>query len=215
MINTLNNKNGYKIYSVSDEEFKSYGRIIKDIDAKEIIKAAETIELPKEGSVYVASEPKFECLEIKRLLEDKYFGTLPMQTGYCYGHSNFLNAAEWHTSSEVNIAITDIVLFLAHTYEIEDGKLNTSVFKAFYVPKGTVLEVYATSLHFCPCEVSKDGFGCVVCLPTGTNVPLEKTVDDVFLFRKNKWILCHNDNEGLLARGVKGGISGINFELKY
>ena len=215
MLNVVNNKNDYKIYSVTDEEFRSYGRIINNVDAKEIIEAAEKIELPKEGSVYVASEPLFECLMIKKILEDKYFGTLPMQTGYCYGHSNFLNAAEWHTSSEINIAITDLVLFLAHTYEIEDGKLDTTAFRAFYVPKGTVIEVYATSLHFCPCEVSEKGFGCVVCLPTGTNVPLEKTVDDAFLFRKNKWILCHNDNEGLLARGVCGGISGTNFELKY
>lgn len=215
MLNTLNCKNDYKIYSVNDEEFASYGRIVKNIDPSEVIKAAETIELPSEGSVYVASEPKFECLELKKEIEDALFGTLPMQFGYCYGHSNFLNAAEWHTSNEVNIAITDVVLFLAHTYEMKDGKLDSSSFKAFYVPKGSVIEVFSTSLHFCPCEVSKNGFGCVVCLPEGTNTNLEKDVNDPLLFRKNKWIVSHNDNEGLIARGVVKGISGVNFELKY
>ncbi|MBQ4116452.1 MAG: DUF4867 family protein [Clostridia bacterium] len=215
MLNILNNKNDYKIYSVTDKEFTSYGRIVKDIDAGEIIKVAKTIELPAEGSMYVASEPKFEALEIKHEIEDKLYGTLPTQIGYCWGHSNFLNAAEWHTSSEVNIAINDLVLFLAHTYEMEDGKIDSSAFKAFLVPAGTVIEVYATSLHFCPCEVSKDGFGCVVGLPTETNTNLEKTVNTPFLFRKNKWIVSHNDNGALIARGVQKGISGTNFELKY
>ena len=167
------------------------------------------------GSVYVASEPKFEALAIKKTIEDNLFGTLPMQMGYCWGHSNFLNAAEWHTSSEVNIAITDLVLFLGHNYEMKDCKIDSSLFKAFYVPAGTVIEVYATSLHFCPCEVSTEGFGCVVCLPVGTNTDLEKPSTDGILFRKNKWIVCHNDNEALVARGVKRGISGTNFELKY
>lgn len=215
MLNILNNKNDYKIYSVTDNEFASYGRIIKDIDAGEILETAKKIELPAEGSMYVASEPKFEELKIKQIIEDELFGTLPAQIGYCWGHSNFLNAAEWHTSSEVNIAITDLVLFLGHTYEMEDGKIDSSAFKAFFVPAGTVIEVYATSLHFCPCEVSKDGFGCVVALPTGTNTNLEKDVKSSILFRKNKWIVCHNDNNALIARGVVKGISGINFELKY
>ena len=215
MLSVLNGKNDYKIYSVKDAEFKSFGRVINDIDATEIIEVAKKIELPKEGSVYVASESKFEVLDVKQEIEDKLFGTLPMQMGYCYGHSNFLNAAEWHTSSEVNIAITDVVLFLGHTYEMEDEKIDSSLFKAFYVPAGTVIEVYATSLHFCPCEVSKEGFGCVVALPVGTNTNLEKDVDGGILFRKNKWIVCHNNNDALIARGVKKGISGVNFELKY
>ena len=107
------------------------------------------------------------------------------------------------------------MLFLGHTYDIVDGKIDSSSFKAFFVPEGTVLEVYATSLHFCPCEVNKDGFGCVVGLTAGTNVPLETEVDDELLFRKNKWIIAHNDNAPLIARGVKPGISGENFELKY
>ncbi|MBQ1934983.1 MAG: DUF4867 family protein, partial [Clostridia bacterium] len=71
------------------------------------------------------------------------------------------------------------------------------------------------SLHFCPCEVAQSGFGCVVALPVGTNVPLEREAADKLLFRKNKWIFAHVDNEGLIARGVVPGITGENYEVKY
>ena len=96
-----------------------------------------------------------------------------------------------------------------------DNKISSSKFKAFYLPEGTVIEVYATTLHFCPCQVSDDGFGCVVALPEGTNIPLENKTEDPVLFRKNKWLLCHEENKALVEKGVVPGISGINFEIKY
>jgi hypothetical protein len=63
--------------------------------------------------------------------------------------------------------------------------------------------------------VSDSGFGCVVALPTGTNTPLEGAVADKLLFRKNKWIVAHNENSALIQRGVAAGICGKNFEIKY
>ncbi len=203
------------IYSVSDPEFKSFGRVIEGVDTTEIIDAAKKIVNPEEGSVYVASEKSFEKLAITQKIKDEFFGTLPTQIGYCYGHSNFLNAAEWHTSSEINVSITPLVLILGHVWDIKDGKIDSSSFKAFYLPAGTVVEVYATSLHFCPCETQKIGFGCVVALPEGTNTDLTVTEHSPLLFRKNKWIISHVDNKALLNRGVVAGITGINFEIKY
>ena len=143
------------------------------------------------------------------------FGSLPTQIGYCWGHSNFLNATEWHTSAEINIAVTPLVLILGHVWDIEEGKIDSSKFKAFYLPAGTVVEIYATTLHFCPCEVSKNGFGCVVGLPTGTNTDLTVKKEDPMLFRKNKWIIAHIDNEALKNKGVVVGITGTNYEIKY
>ena len=87
--------------------------------------------------------------------------------------------------------------------------------KAFYVPAGTLIEVYATTLHFCPCQVSDAGFGCVVALPLGTNVPLDYAVSDPLLFRKNKWILAHEENQTLIDRGVVAGVYGVNYKINY
>lgn len=203
------------IHSVEDMEFKPFGRIITNIDPAEIMKVAKTRSNPESGSAYLASVEEFQQLDIAKQIQDECFGTLPTQVGYCWGHSNFLNATEWHTSSEVNVAVTPLVLILGHVWDIEDCKIDSSKFKAFYLPAGTVVEVYATSLHFCPCEVESTGFGCVVALPSGTNTDLEIKPSDKKLFRKNKWIICHENNQALIDRGVEVGISGINYEIKY
>ena len=177
-------------YDVNDAEFASFGKVIKNLDASEITEAANKLQRPESGSAYMASVPEFEALDIAKQIEDEYFGTLPAQLGYCHGHSNFLNATEWHACSEINIAITPLVLILGHVWDIKDGKIDSSKFTAFYLPAGTVVEVYATTLHFCPCEVQEEGFGCVVGLTAGTNTDLEKEVQNKMLFRKNKWIIC-------------------------
>mgnify|MGYP003446165961 CR=1 FL=1 len=202
-------------YDVSDKEFASFGRIITNLDTAEIIKTAEKIENPESGSAYLPSLADFEALKIAENIKNECFGTLPTQIGYCYGHSNFLNAAEWHFSSEINIAVTSLVLILGHVWDIKDGKIDSSDFKGFYLPEGTAVEVYSTSLHFCPCEVEKSGFGCVVGLPQGTNTDLDIIPDNKMLFRKNKWIIAHVDNKALIDRGVVAGITGTNYEIKY
>lgn len=204
-----------QLYSVNDSEFKTFGRVIENLDTTEIIAAAEKIANPEIGSVYTPSEESFEKLQIASQIKNNYFGTLPTQIGYCYGHNNLLNAAEWHFSSEINIAVTPLVLILGHVWDIENGKIDSSSFKAFYLPKGTAAEVYATTLHFCPCETEKSGFGCVVGLPLDTNTPLDGNPENPLLFRKNKWLIAHEENTPLINRGAVSGITGINFEIKY
>ncbi len=204
-----------QLFGVEDKEFSSFGRVIDFLDTKKIIEVASKIEAQGDSSSYVAKYDEFEKLPIAKEIKDKCFGTLPTQIGYCWGHSNFLNAAEWHTSSEINISITPLVLFLGHVWDIEDKKIDSSSFKAFYLPKGTAVEIFSTSLHFCPCEVSSTGFGCVVALPQDTNTPLAENVNNSLLFRKNKWIIAHEENEALKSRGVICGITGVNYEIKY
>ena len=216
MLDTLKLKNpDIKLYSVNSEEFKTFGRVITGLDTSEIIKAAEKISRPAEGSAYTPSEESFEKLPTAKEIENKFFGTLPSQIGYCHGHNSLLNAAEWHMSSEINIAVTSLVLILGHIWDIENGKTDSSKFTVFYLPAGTVAEVYSTTLHFCPCEVEKGGFGCIVGLPLGTNTPLETETSNPLLFRKNKWLIAHNDNKALISRGVLPGISGENFKINY
>ena len=215
MQNLIEKNPGLKIYSVNDPEFLTFGKVVDCIDVSSLIEEAKKIALPETGSSYQASTPAFEALPVAKQIADYFYGSMPTEIGYCWGHSSFLNATEWHSSSEINIAVTPMVLFLGHIWDMVDGKMDSSKFTAFYVPQGTVLEAYATTLHFCPCETSADGFGCIVALPMGTNTDLEAKTDDPKLFRKNKWIISHVDNAGLIARGVVPGISGENYQIKY
>ena len=202
-------------YEVSDKEFASYGRIIENLDPTEIVKTAKKIENPESGSSYLPSVADFEFLNIATEIENQCFGTLPTQVGYCWGHNTFMNATEWHTSSEINIAVTPLVLILGHIWDIENGRIDSSKFKAFYLPADTVVEVYSTTLHFCPCEVEKNGFGCVVALPIDTNTDLSAKEENSLLFRRNKWIIAHEENITLINRGVVPGITGQNYKINY
>lgn len=204
-----------KFCDVFSEEFKTFGRVITTLDTADILRAAHRIDPPCEGSSYQPSVDTFETLNIAQTIQNECFGSLPTQIGYCWGHNNFLGACEWHKGSELNIAVTPLVLILGHLWDVKDGKIDSSDFTAVYLPAGTVIEVYETTLHFCPCEVDKNGFGCVVGLPKGTNTNLEILPVNKQLFRKNKWLLCHVENKALLEKGVVAGITGTNYQIKY
>ena len=202
-----------KIYSVNDKEFKQFGKVI-DLDTAEIVKTAEKIDLPDEGSSYAPTVDAFEKLGIAKEIKDKFFGQMPTQIGYCWGHNDTLNALEWHTCSEVNIGITDLVLLLGDVRDIEGGnRYNSANVKAFLLKKGEAIEVYATTLHFCPLQVADSGFGCVVGLLEGTNTPLDTESDNKLIFRKNKWLIAHEDNKALTDRGAVAGIYGENYKI--
>lgn len=202
-----------KIYRVTDPEFKRYGRILK-LDADEIIAAAEKIPMPEDGSLYEASTEVFEKLSVYETVKNECFGEMPTQIGYCWGYNSRLNALEWHKGSEVNIAVTDFVLMLGRLSELEPGaRYNSENIRAFLVKKGETIEVYAETMHFCPCMTSEKGFGCVVALPKGTNTELEAAHNDKLLFKKNKWIIAHEQNKQLISRGICGGIYGENYNL--
>ena len=70
-------------------------------------------------------------------------------------------------------------------------------------------------MHFCPCQVSDEGFSNVVVLPKDTNALLEAPSSDELLFKKNKWLICHEKNENLINRGAFPGIYGENYKIRY
>ena len=80
--------------------------------------------------------------KIAKDIKEKFFGGLPTQLGYCRGHANFMNAWEWHTSSEINVAITDLVLILgkvsAVTVISARGIFLVKLFKAFLSAEAVV-----------------------------------------------------------------------------
>lgn len=201
-------------YSVNDERFKKYGRVL-DFDASGIIdKCIKKIDVPKVGTVYVPDNEEIYTDDMKNHLKNEYFGGLDIQIGHCCGINKKLNALEWHKSSEINVAVTDLVLMLGNIWDLDDDyEYDSKKVEIFKVKKGQVIEVYSTTLHYCPVNTENDGFISVVVLPKDTNTDIDFPNSDRFLFMKNKWIISHKDNDGLLKKNVFPGIYGENIEF--
>ena len=204
--------------SVKDSQFRPYGRVLK-LDAKEFQKAIEAIKLPEEGTMYDPSTPAFEALPLFAELRDKVFGELPIEFGHCSGRNRKLNAVEYHRSSEIDIAATDLYLMLGREPDIDPETLRyeTKRIETFFVPAGTAVELNATTLHFAPIS-AKPGqeFRCGVVLPKGTNEALVQkgrgAGEDRLLFANNKWLIAHPES-GLDKDGAFIGLVGENLML--
>ena len=202
-----------KIQKVTDPAFRKYGQVLEGYDFTGLIKEMKHTPVP-EDVIYVPSVEELEALDIMKDLQNKGYGG-PVQIGYCNGHNKKLNAVEYHRNSEINVAVTDLVLLIGHQQDIEpDHTYDTSKIEAFLVPAGTGIEVYATTLHYAPCHVNEGGFQCVVVLPKGTNTDLtfqtEKTGEDSLMTAKNKWLIAHEDAK---IAGAFNGLKGENITI--
>ena len=204
-----------KIQNVNDESFKKYGKVLNGYHVAGILKEMEHTPLTKEV-VYVPSVEEMEALPDAEEMKNRAFGGLPIQIGYCNGDNKKLNALEYHRSSEINIAVNDLVLLLGAEQDIQaDYTYDTSLVEAFLVPAGTVIEVYATTLHYAPCTAEgESGFRCVVVLPAGTNTdltfPAGEDGEERLITAKNNWLIAHEE------AGIDGafcGLKGENIEI--
>ena len=204
------------IHSVYDRAFKPYGKVLEGYDTAQLLKAMESIPLPDAG---VAYEPGIEALEqcaVFPVLRDRAYGGMPIQLGLCWGHNTKLNCLEYHRDSEINIGAGDFILLLAREDEIEDGMLDTALVKAFRVPAGVPVEVYATSLHYAPCQTDESGFRVAIVLPKGTNTDKPAFApacpEDEWMTARNKWLLAHPDAAEARA-GAHIGLKGENIDI--
>ncbi len=199
-----------KFYSVTDPEFKPYGKVLESYDTAELCEAMNAIALPEEGTAYKPGIDSLEACTVFVDFRDRAYGGMPIQLGMCWGHNTKLNCLEYHRDSEINIGTEDFVLLLAKEDEIEDGVLDTAKVKAFRVPAGTVVEVYATALHYAPCHTdAAKGFRVAVALPLGTNTAKPDIVpgneEDRMLWARNKWLLAHAES----AEAGKGAVIAL------
>lgn len=201
------------LYACRDPRFEAYGRRLDGFDAQECLAAAARLPQPEDGAAYRPAVPELETPGMQRLA-GSVFGGLPAQTGYCWGRSQKLNALEWHKTAEINVAVTPLVLLLGLYRDLRGDRYDTAAIEGFLLEPGEAVELYPMTLHYTPCETSEAGFGCLVLLPQGTNLPLEEAADDPRLFRKNKWLLAHEENRTLIERGVRAGLYGINHAIK-
>lgn len=212
-----------KIKSVFGKSFAKYGKILKGYDVKELLeKLVATSERPAGKTIYTPGDAGLESLPIAKTFSTNAYGGMPIQIGYCNGYNTKLNCLEWHRGSEINIPADDMILLLASLSSVKKGKLNTNSVEAFYVPAGTVVQVYETTLHYAPCnavkngDVNKDGFRVIIILPKGTNLekPALEEVDfeDKLLWASNKWLIAHPDSSEAKA-GAFVGLTGANIDL--
>ncbi len=222
MLKRLNEVNDVEILSVFDEEFKPYGKIVKSHDFSQMIDYMENhTDIPENGNVYVASVPEMEALPVTKEVKEYLYGDMEIQVGYCNGRNTTYNGFEYHKGSEINVAVTDFMLVLGHTWEIaEDNTYKVEDARVFFVPKGTAIEMYQTTLHLSPLRVTDEGFKGIVILPRGTNTPLDHKPEDAtgeerLLLQRNKWVISHPEREPLMKQGAFPGLIGENKELHY
>lgn len=202
-----------KIYSIDNKKFNKYGQVIGNPYYSTFLEMQKDIEVPENGSSYLASVEKFETEELIKHYR-KHFGEMDVQIGYCWGRNNTLNALEWHKSTEINIALEDMVVLLGDMREMVGNVFDTAKLKAFRVKKGQAVEFYQTTLHFCPCGEQRKVFKSVVILPRGTNTALTEVSQDKRLIAKNKWLICHPECKRHVDLGRVATITGKNIVIK-
>ncbi len=221
MIERLRARNQAAVYPVTDERFLTYGRIVEGYDFHEWIGYMEKeTQIPPEGNVYLASVKELEDMEVFQAIQNRFYGGMPVQAGYCNGRNTTYNGFEYHKGSEINIAVTDFMLVLGHVWDIRDNTYRAEDAEVFFVEQGTAIEMYQTTLHLSPCRVCDQGFKDIVVLPRGTNTPLRdagKRVEkeERLLLMMNKWVLAHPEREPLIRQGAYPGMLGENRELFY
>lgn len=207
-----------KIQSIFDKEFATYGKVVEGYDFSSLLSTLEAnSEKPSDSVIYVPSVDILESEPVFAELSSNCYGGMPIQVGYCNGTNTKLNCFEYHRDSEVDIAADDVVLLVARQQDIINGQIDSSNTEAFLCPKGTAVELYATTLHYAPCSAKKgEGFRVIIVLPKGTNEAKPditiKNDEDKLLWALNKWLVAHKDTSEA-KDGAHVGITGDNVDI--
>jgi len=242
ILEQLRDKNKNRvIYSIDDGVFGMYGRkleIIMDESIKEYM--LNEAKFPKVGNTYVGSDKKLETFPLKNWVENNIYAGVPVQIGYCNGHISNINGFEFHQCSEVFVAITDCLLALISPHKPVGSvkPYNIDECHLFFIPEGTVLELYPLVGHFSPMRVHEEGYKTMIILTKGTNESLDLSVQEkkderqeedhsnqiesvnynMELKQKpfaiNKWLYVHSDRMDLVEKGAYLHVYGDNSAIK-
>jgi len=207
-----------KIVPVTDPSFQNYGQVLTGYDVSELLATLDRVSPLPEATDYVPEQAELMALPIADELANRAYGGMPIQIGWCNGHNTRMNCLEYHRDSEINLGVEDFILLLAKREDLVNGRLDTSKVRAFYCPKGVMVEVYATTLHYAPCSAKKGaGFKVAIVLPKGTNGPkpaiTAKNEEDKILWACNKWLLAHQESSEAAA-GAAVLLDGVNVDIE-
>lgn len=199
-----------KIYSSRDDRFRPYGRVLTGYVLDEIEACVQaSLQLPGSGSTYIPFIPEISNTRAVQQLFYDVYGGLEAQAGICAGQNKVFNGIEFHQGSETVIALTDCVLFVGKKADMTGQNYDGGLAECFFLEKGQIIEMYDTTLHYCPCNTG-GYFITVVILLKGTNTPIEKPAG--LLTKKNKWFITHKSVEAKVKAGCVAGLLG---EINY
>lgn len=203
----------YQIKPITDPSFKQYGVIWENYDLTEVKNFAHNhFTIPSGPNVYVPSNPELEKCALFGELSRDIYAFMPLEAGQCMGHTSDFTAVEYHQGSEVNITLTDVIMVLAHRAILEEKDSIDAQKEAdlFYVPAGTVFEMYSDTLHYSPIMVHDSGFKVIVVLPKGSNQPLKYGLKthNPRIVKQNKFQLVHKCRTDKIAQGAIIGVTG-------
>ena len=206
-----------RILPVTDPSFAPYGRIVTGSQVEGLLTALLDTPCP-DGVVYYAKVDGLQNAPGADDVGEALYGGLPWEFGCCNGHNTKLNCLEFHRDSEFNLGSEDFVLLVARLDELENDVLDTAKVKAFYVPKGVMVELYCCTLHYAPCSADAEkGFRVLIALPDHTNDDFRsdkgKNTLDKSLWARNKWLLAHPES-GEAAQGAYVGLKGVNIDIR-
>lgn len=203
----------YQIQSIDNESFQTFGKII-DEDINDVIAYVSTnVHPPKLGNCYQPSVLAIEQISSIQNISQKVYGYMEIMAGIVAGHNHVFNGIEYHQGSETIIAVTDYILVVGHIWDMHENTYDSSLCQIYYVPKGTVVECFSTTLHYTPICVSDEGFLTICLLLKGTGDVLDQRLG--ILKKKNKWFIAHSENKEKVQSGDFPGLIGNMIKIKY
>ncbi|NGP45708.1 DUF4867 family protein [Bacillaceae bacterium SIJ1] len=218
MLRVLQDMNDTPIHAVTSEEFAPFGEVLSDFPVQMCRDWLSSLKIPDQGNLYVASVEEWEEGLGKTMLEDQYFGGMPIQIGYCNGRNETVNGLEYHQGDELMFVERDCVLYVMDRRAWDpEQSIQADQLSFFYLPADTAVRLYSTTMHLSPCTVLSSGYKTLIVLLAGTNTPLSQShrYSDPFLFQKNKWLVAHEDHDVWINAGVPVGIRGPKLRISY
>ena len=191
----------YDIKRIDDPSFKQYGTLWNEFDLTELEAFCnKNVKIDSEKNFYVPSNPALEKLALIQQVSNEVYAGMPLEAGECTGQTRDFTAVEYHRAILEEKGSID---------PKEDAKL-------FFVPAGTVFEMYSDTLHYSPIKVHASGFKVIVILPEGSNQPLPEkfSAKNKRIVKKNKFQLVHACRKDKIEAGAEIGVTGDLIEIE-
>ena len=209
------------LLSIEDTSFLRYGRVHHDRPVDDLLASLDRRPGIGAGVLRSVNEQHDACPAELASMVREIFGSAELQVESVQGRNTRLDALEYHKSVEVVVAGTDMVVLMGLVCDIvwPAGTFDVSRTRGFYVPRGTVYEVFPWCLHGTPVHVHEaEGFCCIVIQPKGAHAAIDFIPDmggEGKLMRgRNTWLISYADEAGSAGTSTHRGLKGRTIELK-